>query len=200
MMYHRFWADHRNEYPKFLVSYTCPPNEPGMPAFAAAAPTTAAPMFNRLARLVAQQQHRGHHAWSALAAPARPAGAASLPQQQQRMLHASRPVMASAASGSGGTPIGDEGQVTTELIQSMRSKIAAALETEQVQIDDIYGDGRHVSISGEGGSCGRCVGARGCTGTVEWVCTCTRTAAQRSVAWTLSACPSSLARSRVTCV
>lgn len=162
-----------------------PPNEPGMPAFAAAAPTTTAPMLNRLARLVAQQQHRGQHAWSALAAPARPAGAASLgqqqQQQQQRMLHASaRPVLASAASGSGGTPIGDEGQVTTELIQSMRSKIAAALETEQVQIDDIYGDGRHVSISGEGNSCGCACGVWG--GWDGGVGTRTRSVAQRRTA------------------
>mmetsp|Transcript_10924 Transcript_10924/g.25951 ORF Transcript_10924/g.25951 Transcript_10924/m.25951 type:complete len:174 (+) Transcript_10924:92-613(+) len=47
------------------------------------------------------------------------------------------------ASGNSG---GSDGQVTQALMESMRSKISEALETEQVSLVDVYGDGRHVSI------------------------------------------------------
>ena len=39
-----------------------------------------------------------------------------------------------------------EGQISSTLIESMRQKIGEALETDQVSIQDVYGDGRHVSI------------------------------------------------------
>lgn len=51
-----------------------------------------------------------------------------------RQLHAS-PVAAASS----------EGPITSELITRMRSKIAAALETELVEVQDMQGDGRHVS-------------------------------------------------------
>lgn len=40
-----------------------------------------------------------------------------------------------------------EGQVTSELIQRMRSKIATALDAQIVEVQDVQGDGRHVEIS-----------------------------------------------------
>lgn len=39
-----------------------------------------------------------------------------------------------------------EGQVSKELMESMKSKIAEALQTENVSVKDLSGDGRHVSI------------------------------------------------------
>lgn len=50
--------------------------------------------------------------------------------------------MSGPAAGNAPVP----SQVTIELMNSMRSKIGEALETDQVQIVDVYGDGRHVSI------------------------------------------------------
>jgi acid stress-induced BolA-like protein IbaG/YrbA len=39
-----------------------------------------------------------------------------------------------------------EGQIQSELMESMRMKIQNALEAEEVQVTDIQGDGRHVEI------------------------------------------------------
>lgn len=39
-----------------------------------------------------------------------------------------------------------EGQVSKELMDSMKSKIGVALQTENVSVKDLSGDGRHVSI------------------------------------------------------
>lgn len=41
---------------------------------------------------------------------------------------------------------GIAGQVTVELMNSMRTKICEALETDICTVTDVYGDGRHVSI------------------------------------------------------
>lgn len=38
------------------------------------------------------------------------------------------------------------GQVSLELVQNMRDKIASALETKDVTVRDVNGDGRHVAI------------------------------------------------------
>lgn len=52
------------------------------------------------------------------------------------------------ASSSGGTPVTEEGgnNITAELIATMQQQICEALETDRVTVQDIYGDGRHVSI------------------------------------------------------
>lgn len=39
-----------------------------------------------------------------------------------------------------------EGQIQSELMESMRMKIQDALDAEEVQVTDIQGDGRHVEI------------------------------------------------------
>lgn len=39
-----------------------------------------------------------------------------------------------------------EGQIQSELMESMRNKIQVALEAEDVQVTDMQGDGRHVEI------------------------------------------------------
>ncbi len=39
-----------------------------------------------------------------------------------------------------------EGQIQSELIESMRSKIQTALDAESVSVTDVAGDGRHVEI------------------------------------------------------
>jgi acid stress-induced BolA-like protein IbaG/YrbA len=39
-----------------------------------------------------------------------------------------------------------EGQISSELIESMKAKISDALQAQSVNIVDVYGDGRHVSI------------------------------------------------------
>jgi acid stress-induced BolA-like protein IbaG/YrbA len=39
-----------------------------------------------------------------------------------------------------------EGQVDSELIARMRTKIQTALEAQQVDVADVQGDGRHVEI------------------------------------------------------
>ncbi|EFJ43764.1 bola-like protein [Volvox carteri f. nagariensis] len=54
----------------------------------------------------------------------------------------SGPGSPSVASSSGGVA----GQVTAELMNSMRGKICEALETDTCTVTDVYGDGRHVSI------------------------------------------------------
>lgn len=45
---------------------------------------------------------------------------------------------------SSGVPAG---QITIELVDSMRAKIAEALESDNVYVTDVNGDGRHVVIS-----------------------------------------------------
>lgn len=65
-------------------------------------------------------------------------------------LRASARVYAIPVSGPGQTvpePTGaPAGQITSALIESMKAKIGEALETDKVEIIDVYGDGRHVSI------------------------------------------------------
>lgn len=61
------------------------------------------------------------------------------------MLQVSGPQGSSSSSGSN-TPSAVTPQVSAELIENMRTKIAEALEAESVNITDTYGDGRHVSI------------------------------------------------------
>lgn len=39
------------------------------------------------------------------------------------------------------------GQISASLVADMRSKIAAALETDKVVVHDVNGDGRHVAIN-----------------------------------------------------
>lgn len=39
-----------------------------------------------------------------------------------------------------------EGQIQSELMESMKSKIQNALDAQEVQVTDIQGDGRHVEI------------------------------------------------------
>ena len=41
---------------------------------------------------------------------------------------------------------GGEGQIQSELMESMRSKIQTALDAESVSVTDVAGDGRHVEI------------------------------------------------------
>ncbi len=67
------------------------------------------------------------------------AAAARLPLAQRRAAG----LRASAAAEGGAAA----GQVSAELMESMRSKIADALEAQTVEVADVYGDGRHVSIS-----------------------------------------------------
>lgn len=39
-----------------------------------------------------------------------------------------------------------EGQIQSELMESMKAKIQTALDAQEVQVTDIQGDGRHVEI------------------------------------------------------
>lgn len=39
-----------------------------------------------------------------------------------------------------------EGPITEELMKTMKAKISAALQTENVSVKDVRGDGRHVEI------------------------------------------------------
>ncbi|GMH45280.1 hypothetical protein BSKO_13237 [Bryopsis sp. KO-2023] len=58
-----------------------------------------------------------------------------------------RAIQVSGPGGGGGNPPDPEqGKMTEELINGMKTKISEALEAEKVDIADIYGDGRHVSI------------------------------------------------------
>lgn len=59
------------------------------------------------------------------------------------------PIRAIHVSGPGTSSTDDSSapsQITIELIESMKQKISEALEAQQVDISDAYGDGRHVSI------------------------------------------------------
>jgi len=42
--------------------------------------------------------------------------------------------------------MGSEGQIQSELMTQMRSKIQSALVAERVEVTDVQGDGRHVEI------------------------------------------------------
>lgn len=53
--------------------------------------------------------------------------------------------MRSTQGGEGGA-IAPLGQVTNSLMDSMSGNIREALEAQKVQVTDMYGDGRHVSI------------------------------------------------------
>ncbi len=51
------------------------------------------------------------------------------------------------ASPTGNSTAGEAApQISAEIVENMRSKIAEALEADSVEITDTYGDGRHVSI------------------------------------------------------
>jgi len=53
----------------------------------------------------------------------------------------------SGPEGSASPPVNPlAGQITSELIDSMRSKIQEALEATRVDVTDMSGDGQHVSI------------------------------------------------------
>ncbi|GLC36186.1 hypothetical protein PLESTB_001370900 [Pleodorina starrii] len=67
----------------------------------------------------------------------------SLASLSPRSIPVSGPGSSSVASSSGGV----EGQMTAELMNSMRMKICEALETDTCTVTDVYGDGRHVSIN-----------------------------------------------------
>ncbi|KAL6757378.1 bola protein [Haematococcus lacustris] len=67
----------------------------------------------------------------------------------ETILQARRPTLLQAipVTGPGPDPSGaPAGQISSTLMESMRAKIAAALEAQNVSIVDVYGDGRHVSI------------------------------------------------------
>ncbi|GIL76879.1 hypothetical protein Vretimale_8652 [Volvox reticuliferus] len=66
----------------------------------------------------------------------------SLGSVSPRSIPISGPGSPSVGSSSGGIA----GQVTSELMNSMRAKICEALETDTCTVTDVYGDGRHVSI------------------------------------------------------
>jgi stress-induced morphogen len=66
------------------------------------------------------------------------------PQQLYR--HGVQYTVHSAGTEAADTSGAPEGQISTALIENMRQKIGEALETDQVSIQDVYGDGRHVSI------------------------------------------------------
>jgi stress-induced morphogen len=68
---------------------------------------------------------------------------ASVRQVTARSIPVSGPSGSSGGVEVSGAPAG---QISSELMDSMRSKIAEALQTSSVTVQDVYGDGRHVSI------------------------------------------------------
>ena len=40
----------------------------------------------------------------------------------------------------------EQGQISAQLMQSMKASITESLEADKVEVVDVYGDGRHVSI------------------------------------------------------
>ncbi len=40
----------------------------------------------------------------------------------------------------------EQGQISSELMQQMKHSITTSLEADKVEVIDVYGDGRHVSI------------------------------------------------------
>lgn len=40
----------------------------------------------------------------------------------------------------------EQGQISSELMQQMKRSITSSLEADKVDVTDVYGDGRHVSI------------------------------------------------------
>ena len=40
----------------------------------------------------------------------------------------------------------EQGQISSELMRQMKDSITSSLEADRVEVNDIYGDGRHVSI------------------------------------------------------
>lgn len=40
----------------------------------------------------------------------------------------------------------EQGQISSELMQQMKRSITTSLEADKVDVTDVYGDGRHVSI------------------------------------------------------
>lgn len=65
------------------------------------------------------------------------------PQPLRATLTRARP---STAYGMTVRAMSAEGQVDSELIARMRTKIQTALEAQQVDVADVQGDGRHVEI------------------------------------------------------
>ncbi|GBF98195.1 hypothetical protein Rsub_10695 [Raphidocelis subcapitata] len=83
-----------------------------------------------------QQRCRAAAAPRRAPAPSPAAAAATAPPRRAVAARVAEP-------GSSGAPAG---QVSSELMASMEAKIAAALEAQAVRVQDMYGDGRHVSI------------------------------------------------------
>ncbi|KXZ50001.1 hypothetical protein GPECTOR_18g156 [Gonium pectorale] len=82
--------------------------------------------------------------------PLRVSGARLAPRRHEQRPLASPVARSIPVSGPGAAspaPLGGAaGQVTSELMESMRAKISEALETDKCTVTDVYGDGRHVSI------------------------------------------------------
>jgi stress-induced morphogen len=106
------------------------------PAAAAHAPVAAAPLRRvaavRTTTPSACSSTSGRPAVAAVAAPSSSSAAA-----------APRRAVRAAAADPAGPPAG---QVSSELMTSMEGKIRDALEAQSVRVQDMYGDGRHVSI------------------------------------------------------
>lgn len=62
-----------------------------------------------------------------------------LPRGRQGILH--------SVSGESSEASSTQGQMSSELINSMRSKIQEALSAESVEVVDVEGDGQHVTIN-----------------------------------------------------
>ncbi|GAX80821.1 hypothetical protein CEUSTIGMA_g8256.t1 [Chlamydomonas eustigma] len=58
--------------------------------------------------------------------------------------HPPRVILTQSSGGDAQAP--QSGQVTSALMNSMSMKIQEALEAKRVEVRDVYGDGRHVSI------------------------------------------------------
>ena len=62
----------------------------------------------------------------------------------QPVITATRPIV--PRSNFSVRAISSDGQITSELIQRMQSKIQEALQAQRVEVADVAGDGRHVEI------------------------------------------------------
>ncbi len=72
--------------------------------------------------------------------------------QAARQLRPLQPVFAASRPSRVRTPMAiramsGEGQITSELVQSMTTKIQEALQAQRVEVQDMAGDGRHVEIT-----------------------------------------------------
>ena len=71
--------------------------------------------------------------------------------QAARQLRPLQPLFVAARPAVCRTPLAiramsGEGQITSELVQSMTAKIQEALQAQRVEVQDVAGDGRHVEI------------------------------------------------------